>query len=233
METTVNQRISEIISELKITKNSFADKLGVAGSVIYNIINNRNKPGFDLLAKIVSLFDVNPEYLIVGKGNIFSSKSGTEMNHNFEPRMNPSIHTPKMGGDFGGRMGENDEKNIDDDLSGAIISALCGSYNKRNGTDFGYNSFPLLSSEFRVITNYVDFLQKMLVAEVRKELFAFAKNRYEATGSTSAEIPEELDEILDKYVKIYTILEESAEKGTSVINDLNGLIEMLRKKHNI
>lgn len=139
----------------------------------------------------------------------------------------------KMRGNFEGSMRENDEKNIDDDLSGAIISALCGSYNKRNGTDFGYNSFPLLSSEFRVISNYVDFLQKMLVAEVRKELFAFAKNRYEATGSTSAEIPEELDEILDKYVKIYTILVESAEKGTSVINDLNGLIEMLRKKHNI
>lgn len=213
METTVNQRISGIISELKITKNSFAEKLGVAGSVIYNIINNRNKPGFDLLEKIVSSFDVNPEYLLIGKGDIFSSKSGAEMNTNFVPKVSTS-----------------EKKNIDSDLSRAFILMLCSSYNKKNGTNFSYNSFSDLSSSFSIIADYADFLQTMLESEVIKEVFVTAKFSYAENGTKEGVIPEELDAILDKYVKIYDVLYESAVQGVSVMDDLNGLMETLKKK---
>ena len=87
MKPSIYQRIGEIITALNISKNAFAARLEVAGSVIYNIINERNKPSFDLLEKIISLFDVNPDYLLTGNGEMFSSNNGTGMQGNFAGSM--------------------------------------------------------------------------------------------------------------------------------------------------
>lgn len=67
---TINDRISELISYLKLTPNSFAASLGIKGTVIYNIQKGRNKPSFDLILKIVEVFDVNANWLISGAGSI-------------------------------------------------------------------------------------------------------------------------------------------------------------------
>ena len=72
-DNSINERISNIIEALDISANAFAQELGVAGSVIYNILKGRNKPSFDILDKIVSAFSVSPSYLLTGKGGVFSS----------------------------------------------------------------------------------------------------------------------------------------------------------------
>lgn len=72
-ESSVNERIKLIVESLNITANAFAQELNVAGSVVYNIIKGRNKPSFDILDKIVSSFNVSPNFLLTGKGNMFSS----------------------------------------------------------------------------------------------------------------------------------------------------------------
>lgn len=71
MEGSINERIKIIVEALNITANAFANELGVAGSVIYNIIKGRNKPSFDILDKMVSSFNVNPNFLLTGKGEVF------------------------------------------------------------------------------------------------------------------------------------------------------------------
>lgn len=68
---TINQRIEELIFELKINKNRFADALGMNQNVIYNTIKGRNHPSYDLLEKIILTFHVSPTWLFLGKGDMF------------------------------------------------------------------------------------------------------------------------------------------------------------------
>lgn len=71
MKEPINERVKIIVESLNITANAFANELDVAGSVIYNIIKGRNKPSFDILDKMVSRFNVNPNFLLTGKGDMF------------------------------------------------------------------------------------------------------------------------------------------------------------------
>lgn len=53
--------------------NSFADQIGVKGTVIYNIIKGRrSKPSFDVLQKILIAYStVNANWLLKGDGNVW------------------------------------------------------------------------------------------------------------------------------------------------------------------
>ena len=66
----INDRIAFLITALNHNANSFADQLGVSATVIYNIIKGRrNKPSYDLLLKIISVFHhINTDWLIKGEG---------------------------------------------------------------------------------------------------------------------------------------------------------------------
>jgi len=78
METTVNQRISEIIKMKGLNKNSFAVKIGISGQTIHNIVSGRhNKPSFEVLDKIMSAFeDINPSWLMTGEGEMHKNGLG-------------------------------------------------------------------------------------------------------------------------------------------------------------
>lgn len=69
----INDRISDLIHQLQMNPNSFADTIGVKGTVIYNIIKGRrSKPSYDLLQKIMVTFDaINANWLLQGEGNIW------------------------------------------------------------------------------------------------------------------------------------------------------------------
>lgn len=71
MNKTINERLAAIIDKLGINKSEFSKQIDVANPVIYNIIRGRNKPSYDLIEKIVSTFNVNPNYLILGTGEMF------------------------------------------------------------------------------------------------------------------------------------------------------------------
>lgn len=66
------ERIQQIIDHEKLNISSFAKKIGVVDQTIRGIvIQKRNKPGYDLIVKILQTFNwVNPEWLILGKGEI-------------------------------------------------------------------------------------------------------------------------------------------------------------------
>lgn len=72
----INDRISNLIYALEMNPNSFADTIGVKGTVIYNIIKGRrSKPSYDLLQKIVLTYNsINSNWLLQGEGNIWKDE---------------------------------------------------------------------------------------------------------------------------------------------------------------
>ena len=67
----INDRIAFLISALQLNPNSFAEKVGVSTTVIYNIIKGRRtKPSYDLLMKILAVYHhIDVEWLLRGEGS--------------------------------------------------------------------------------------------------------------------------------------------------------------------
>jgi hypothetical protein len=75
---TINDRIQELILFLKDTENSFAKRIDVSTSVVFNIVNpkgRRSYPSGAILEKILAItFDGNllsAEWLMRGEGSLF------------------------------------------------------------------------------------------------------------------------------------------------------------------
>lgn len=72
MENTINQRIDTLISALNKNHKTFAESLGKAPTIIYNVVSGRNKPGYDLLELICEKHsNVSRDWLLMGEGDIF------------------------------------------------------------------------------------------------------------------------------------------------------------------
>ncbi|RED97535.1 helix-turn-helix domain-containing protein [Marinoscillum furvescens] len=69
----INDRISQLITNLQMNPNSFADNIGVKSPVIYNIIKGRrSKPSFEVLQKILIAFEtINANWLLKGEGEVW------------------------------------------------------------------------------------------------------------------------------------------------------------------
>ena len=70
-------RLQEIIDYAGLNVSSFAKKIGVVDQTIRGIVvQRRNKPGFDILAKILKTFTwINAEWLITGKGEMIKQET--------------------------------------------------------------------------------------------------------------------------------------------------------------
>ncbi len=70
---SVNNRLEQLIKALyKGNKSAFASAIGVAPSVIENIVGKRQgKPSFDVVEKISSIAEINIEWLVTGTGDMF------------------------------------------------------------------------------------------------------------------------------------------------------------------
>jgi hypothetical protein len=73
MENTINQRVNQVISALKISKTDFATKANMPYQTLINIIGERQtKPSYEAIEKILTNFDnINPDWLLVGRGEMF------------------------------------------------------------------------------------------------------------------------------------------------------------------
>ncbi|WP_303311648.1 helix-turn-helix transcriptional regulator [Hymenobacter sp. BT730] len=71
-EETIGQRFSQLIQELGMTKNAFAISLEKTATVIQHLVEERNKPGFDLLCKVFEVYpNVSKDWLMQGSGPMF------------------------------------------------------------------------------------------------------------------------------------------------------------------
>ena len=78
----VNDRILYLIdSQLGGNKKKFAERIGFAPQVVFNIVSGRkSKPSFDVLEAIISSFDeISPEWLLTGKGAMLRDQSAPEV----------------------------------------------------------------------------------------------------------------------------------------------------------
>ena len=78
----VNDRILYLIdSQLGGNKKKFAERIGFAPQVVFNIVSGRkSKPSFDVLEAIISSFDeISPEWLLTGKGAMLREQSAPEV----------------------------------------------------------------------------------------------------------------------------------------------------------
>ena len=75
---TINERILEVMKTFNMNKNQFANKLGVHPTVVHNIVDENgrgNEPSFKFLSRLMSSFeDINGDWLLTGRGEIFRSK---------------------------------------------------------------------------------------------------------------------------------------------------------------
>lgn len=68
---TVGKRFSELIAHLGISKNAFASSLDKTATVIQHLVDERNKPGFDLLCKVFEVYpNVSKDWLLQGAGSM-------------------------------------------------------------------------------------------------------------------------------------------------------------------
>jgi transcriptional regulator with XRE-family HTH domain len=59
-----------------LTAKQCADIIGITRSSMSHIINGRNNPSLDVMRKILENFpNINPEWLILGKGEMYRQKS--------------------------------------------------------------------------------------------------------------------------------------------------------------
>lgn len=79
-----SQRFELIISELNLSPLGFSKVLGYSrADKIYNVLNAKNKPSFDILADITRKFEkINVEWLLTGNGEPFKSIEKCTENHN-------------------------------------------------------------------------------------------------------------------------------------------------------
>ncbi|KAA9325899.1 helix-turn-helix transcriptional regulator [Hymenobacter busanensis] len=97
-QETVGQRVSRLIQSLGLSKNAFALSLDKTATVIQHIVEERNKPGFDLLCKIFEVYpNVSKDWLMQGNGPMLVSTSAAEHSlkemGNEEAVLQPNVQT--------------------------------------------------------------------------------------------------------------------------------------------
>lgn len=70
----LNKRIVELMVKFNHSKSSLANALGVSLPLITHITTGRNKPGIDILQKILLTFtQVDPRWLLLGEGSMIKA----------------------------------------------------------------------------------------------------------------------------------------------------------------
>lgn len=70
----MNIRLQRLITAEGLNNRRFAEKMGIQSSNVSHIINGRNKPGYDFIARLFEVFpNINPYWLILGQGNMYNS----------------------------------------------------------------------------------------------------------------------------------------------------------------
>lgn len=71
----LNKRVLSVMDAKHLSKSAFASMLEISLPVLTHIGSGRNKPGLEMIQKILSKFpDIDPDWLVLGKGTMFRVK---------------------------------------------------------------------------------------------------------------------------------------------------------------
>ncbi|QKG52373.1 helix-turn-helix transcriptional regulator [Hymenobacter sp. BRD67] len=72
---SIGQRFTQLIQHLGLSKNAFAQSLDKTATVIQHLVDERNKPGYDLLCKVFETYpNVSKDWLLLGQGPMMSGQ---------------------------------------------------------------------------------------------------------------------------------------------------------------
>lgn len=72
----MKDRIIQIMQTEGLSKSEFAEKIGVAVSLLSHILGGRNRPSLEVVMRINKAFpDINLQWLMYGTGEMHTSKS--------------------------------------------------------------------------------------------------------------------------------------------------------------
>lgn len=67
----IRDRLTQILTHKQMSSSAFADFLEIQRSNMSHYLSGRNKPGVEILQKILDKFpDINAEWLIMGRGEM-------------------------------------------------------------------------------------------------------------------------------------------------------------------
>ena len=69
--TDYSKRLREVRRTLDISQKDFAAQLNISSSFLSEIESGKTKPGYNFLTKLASEFNINPAWLLLGKGTMF------------------------------------------------------------------------------------------------------------------------------------------------------------------
>ena len=74
-ENPLADRVRKIMELKSSNPSNFAEQIDINRSTMNHILNERNKPSLEVITKILEKYpDINSDWLILGKGPIFSSE---------------------------------------------------------------------------------------------------------------------------------------------------------------
>ncbi|MBR5860333.1 MAG: hypothetical protein IKY71_03190 [Bacteroidaceae bacterium] len=88
------ERVQKIIDKEGLNVSSFAKRIGVVDQTVRGIVvQRRNKPGFDLIVRILQTFNwVNAEWLLLGVGDMVKASDGGKQDNVENYSMNELVH---------------------------------------------------------------------------------------------------------------------------------------------
>lgn len=113
---TINDRISYVIeNQYKGNQKKFAETIGFAPQVVYNIVSGRkSKPSFDVLEAILSSFvDISSDWLLTGKGEMLKSDTIKAVPNSNSNDGIPLVEVTAIGG-FGNAKFAIEERDVKD-----------------------------------------------------------------------------------------------------------------------
>ena len=76
---SIGQRFIQLIQHLGLSKNAFAQSLDKTATVIQHLVDERNKPGYDLLCKVFETYpNVSKDWLLLGQGPMMAPEAVAE-----------------------------------------------------------------------------------------------------------------------------------------------------------
>lgn len=92
----MQQKLRDLLEKEGLKPSQFAEMLGVNPAGISHLLAGRNKPGYDLLQKILRRFpQINPDWLLVDRGPMYREDSAAAPNEPLAASQ-PQTRTPDL-----------------------------------------------------------------------------------------------------------------------------------------
>jgi hypothetical protein len=190
---TSRERIIQFVEFKKISKNQFYKETGLSNG----FLDKNNHPGADKLEQIIYTYpEINPTWLLTGKGNMLLDEVGARLNK----------YTQKAEGNA-------------DLYSKAITWIIFSMYEKQTGRKFSFDGFPKLADIFNLASTYADVMQMSLETELFTDTVKSIQAHPNINDDGAFILPESLTKSIDKYVETYEKLETICLDIMAIVGD--------------